>query len=203
MILAGAGGHALEVYDILDSLAYLEELEVFDHNTQKIFFRKRYSVTHQLEDLSSTDFCLGIGSPIYRKKFYDQLLQAGKKHVALRGSQSVISPSAQCAEADIFHLCFIGPETSIGKGCLVNTGAQVHHEAKVGDFSVINPGAFLLGTVQVGEGCSIGAHATILPGIKIGNHVTIGAGAVIIKDVPDGVTVVGVPGRITSVGSGQ
>jgi len=32
--------------------------------------------------------------------------------------------------------------------------------------------------------------------IKIGKWATIGAGAVIIKDVPDGVTVVGNPGRI-------
>ena len=36
------------------------------------------------------------------------------------------------------------------------------------------------------------------PGIKIGKWCTIGAGAVIIKDIPDGATAVGNPGRIIS-----
>jgi len=37
---------------------------------------------------------------------------------------------------------------------------------------------------------------TILGPVTIGNNVTIGAGAVVTKDVLDGATVVGVPGRV-------
>jgi acetyltransferase EpsM len=48
----------------------------------------------------------------------------------------------------------------------------------------------------VGEGTQVGIGASVLPGIRIGKWCTIGAGAAIIRDVPDGVTVVGVPGRI-------
>ena len=43
---------------------------------------------------------------------------------------------------------------------------------------------------------SIGSHATILAGITIGKGVLIGAGAVVTRDVPDHVTVAGVPARI-------
>ncbi|HLS31877.1 MAG TPA: DapH/DapD/GlmU-related protein [Flavobacteriaceae bacterium] len=42
----------------------------------------------------------------------------------------------------------------------------------------------------------IGANSVVKEGINIGDHVIIGAGSVVIKDVPDGCTVVGNPGRI-------
>ena len=48
----------------------------------------------------------------------------------------------------------------------------------------------------LGNDIFIGAGAKILGGIKIGNNVKIGANAVVVKDVPDGSTVVGIPGRI-------
>lgn len=47
----------------------------------------------------------------------------------------------------------------------------------------------------VGNHVLIGANAVILGGVHIGNHVKIGAGAVVLNDVPDGVTVAGVPAR--------
>jgi sugar O-acyltransferase (sialic acid O-acetyltransferase NeuD family) len=196
MILAGAGGHALEVYDILTTQGKLEQLEVFDQDLAKKFFNQIHPVIHQPDLLESAEFCLGIGSVVFRKYLYELLKHLGKTHFALRGTNSVISPSAQLNQVDVFQHCFVGPETQLGIGCMVNTGAQVHHEVKVGNFTVINPGAFLLGAVQVGDSCSIGAHATILPGIRIGNGVTVGAGAVVTKSVPDGVTVIGVPARI-------
>lgn len=50
--------------------------------------------------------------------------------------------------------------------------------------------------ITIGDNCYIGTGATILGPVSIGNNVTIGAGAVITKDIPDGATVVGVPGRV-------
>uniref|UniRef100_UPI0025968C85 DapH/DapD/GlmU-related protein n=1 Tax=uncultured Algoriphagus sp. TaxID=417365 RepID=UPI0025968C85 len=121
----------------------------------------------------------------------------GGRLISVQGKGVAFSNfSSGAEEADIFNLCFIGANTQIGKGCLINTGAQIHHEVKIGDFTEVNPGAVLLGKVEVGKFCSIGANATILPKVKIGNKVTVGAGSVVMQDVPDGVTIVGVPGRI-------
>lgn len=195
MILAGAGGHGLEVFDILRSMGQLRNLEIYDADQAKIQFKDQYAIQHQLSDLQGGDFCLGVGTPTHRKALYELFSTGGKKLFALRGNQSEISPDAAVEEVDIFHYCFIGPGVKIGRGTLINSRVHVHHEVEIGTFSVINPGALLLGAVQVGNFCSIGANATILPGIKIGNQVTIGAGAVVIRDVEDGRTVVGVPGR--------
>ncbi|MHA7131813.1 acetyltransferase [Algoriphagus namhaensis] len=193
MIIAGAGGHALELYDLIRSLSPEVQLEIFDRDQQKKLFKGKFPILHQATATLSTTFAIGVGDPNFRKAIYTEFTSLGKSLLGLQSKEARISDSARLAGVDVFYHCFIGPEVRIGLGTLVNTGAQVHHEARVGEFTVINPGAFLLGAVQVGDQCSIGAHATLLPGVKIGNQVTIGAGAVVIKDVGDGETVVGVP----------
>jgi len=42
----------------------------------------------------------------------------------------------------------------------------------------------------------VGTGAKVLGGIRIGDDVKIGAGSVVVHPVPDGATVVGIPGRV-------
>jgi acetyltransferase-like isoleucine patch superfamily enzyme len=57
------------------------------------------------------------------------------------------------------------------------------------------PGATIAGQVLIEDEAAIGTNATILPRLRIGKRAVIGAGAVVTHDVPEGVTVVGVPAR--------
>lgn len=52
------------------------------------------------------------------------------------------------------------------------------------------------GEVEIGEANFWGTGAKIINQRKVGDNVVVGAGAVIIDDVPDNVTVVGVPSRV-------
>ena len=61
-----------------------------------------------------------------------------------------------------------------------------------------NNGKTSHGYTRLGDNCFIGAGAKIFGNVSIGNNVTIGGGAVVVSDLPDGVTVVGVPARIVS-----
>lgn len=208
MLIAGAGGHALEVLDILLSSGVADGLWMYDQNRDIRLFQGQYPVIHHEGDLAKVlsenpQFVFGTGSPTSRRAIYTLMTKLGGQLHTLRGQGSQISPFADCAQADIMGHCFVGPNTRLGLGVLVNTGAQIHHEAQVGDFAEIGPAAVLLGSVRVGEHCSIGANATILPGIKIGNQVTIGAGAVVTRDLPDRVTAVGVPARIVNKNLGE
>jgi sugar O-acyltransferase (sialic acid O-acetyltransferase NeuD family) len=200
LIIAGAGGHALEVIDLLLALG-IKDLRVYGEELRAPFIRDTYPTFSRVEELpehlrEDSFFCLGVGHPEHRQKLYRIFTEAGGVLHPLRGESSVISPFAALSEADVMEHCYVGSQARIGSGSLINTGAQIHHEVQIGAFSVINPAAVLLGACQVGDFCSIGAHATILPGVKVGHQVTIGAGAVIIRDIPDGATVVGVPGRV-------
>jgi sugar O-acyltransferase (sialic acid O-acetyltransferase NeuD family) len=200
MLLIGAGGHALEALDILLACG-ITDIQIYDKNEAIVSFQRKYQVIHSEEEARkaiSVDprFVLGVGNPKLRQRLYDQLTRLGGEYYPLRGKENVLSPFASFAAADVFNHNFVGPNARIGKGCLINTGAQIHHEVVIGEFTEVSPRAVLLGGVQVGALSSIGANATILQQVKIGNNVIVGAGAVVTKDVPDGVTVVGIPARV-------
>jgi sugar O-acyltransferase (sialic acid O-acetyltransferase NeuD family) len=200
IMIIGAGGHALEVLDLLQRKGF-KNLSVYGEQIRSSAIREAFPTYTNLDEItpklsSEPYFCLGLGNSEFRHRLFNFLTEAGGIYFPLLGENTIISLSAKLAEVDVMDKCYLGPQTTVGRGTLINVGAQLHHEVKIGSFSVINPSAVLLGACQIGDFCSIGANATVLPGIKIGNNVTIGAGAVINKDIPDHVTVVGVPGRI-------
>ncbi len=199
MIIAGAGGHAIELLDILLAQGNTKNLFFYDDLTERTELYG-YPVIKSHEEAMlkfqiDPRFSLGTGNPQVRKMFYEKFIALGGSHLSIKGKGLALSHFTKSNEADIFNLCFIGANTQIGMGSLINTGAQIHHDVIVGDFAEVNPGAVLLGACQIGAYSSIGANATILPKIKVGSNVIIGAGSVVTQDVPDGVTVVGVPGR--------
>ena len=201
MVIAGAGGHSLEVLEVLLKSGFSKnQILFYDQSPLKNDqFIAGIKVVSSLEKVKnhfsiSNDFCLGVGLPAARQNLCDLLEQAGGKLKRIIDDSSFFSHSAM-GQFDALPFSFIGPETRIGKGVLINTRAHVHHECQVGDFCDIGPGSMMLGNSEIGKHCRIGAGAVILPGVKLGNGVVVGAGAVVTRDVPDLKTVIGVPAK--------
>jgi sugar O-acyltransferase (sialic acid O-acetyltransferase NeuD family) len=201
MILIGYSGHAFVVYGILTAAG--KKVTAYCDKEEKAFnpFNLSYLGPETLATASSAlaaeGFFIAIGDNMVRGKVYDAL--AEKKLLPLNAihPSSVIDPSAFIAghEVMIAANASINPLATIGIGAICNTGCIIEHECVVGAFAHIAPGAVLCGNVKVGSHSFVGANAVIRQGISIGNNVTIGAGAVVVKDVPDGMTVVGVPAK--------
>jgi serine O-acetyltransferase len=100
----------------------------------------------------------------------------------------------------------IHPGAKIADGILIDhgTGVVIGETAEVGKGCLIFQGVTLGGTGKesgkrhptLKEHVVVGAGAKVLGNIIINNHVRIGAGSVVMRDVPDGCTVVGIPGRV-------
>lgn len=98
--------------------------------------------------------------------------------------------------------CIIGRGAEFGPGfVLVHSQGVVINGTVRGGRRVylehqVTIGAEKLQSPVLGDRVFIGAGAKIIGGVTIGSDVRIGANAVVVKDVPDRVTVGGVPARI-------
>lgn len=100
----------------------------------------------------------------------------------------------------------IHPGAKIGRRCFIDHGMAViiGETTEIGDDVTIYQGVTLGGTGKdtgkrhptIGNRVMISSGAKVLGPFKVGNDVKIGAGAVVLKEVPDGCTVVGIPGTI-------
>ncbi len=94
--------------------------------------------------------------------------------------------------------CVVGSGTVIGNYFAARLHAVISHDVRVEDFVFLGPGTVVGSGVHVESGAFIGAGVTVKTGCRIGAHSIVGAGALIGEDVPPGVTIAGVRGRLVS-----
>jgi sugar O-acyltransferase (sialic acid O-acetyltransferase NeuD family) len=197
--LLGASGHGMVIAEIIESAGH--NVKGFLDADLSIKELLGYIVKHQLEEIAfnKTDqWIISVGKNATRKKLAE--IHPLNYGTAIHPS-AILSSRCTIAEGTVVMAgVTINSKAQIGKHVILNTSCSVDHECIIEDYVHLSPHAVLPGNVTVGEGTHIGTGAIVIPGIKIGKWCTIGAGTVIIKDVPDGATVVGVPGRIVKVG---
>jgi len=150
----------------------------------------------------SIGFCVTIGNPHGRARLriHDLLESMGLVPITLIHPTAWIAKNAEIGiGCQILAGAIVGNEAKLGKSCIINTKASVDHEDILEDGAEVAPGATLCGSVHMGIASWICAGATVLPRITIGADAVVGAGAVVTKDIPPGVTVMGVPAKSGSV----
>lgn len=101
------------------------------------------------------------------------------------------------------RLGFSIPKNVFGAGlCIVHYGTLVvSPQAKVGENCRIHPSTCIgeyYGAPNIGNNVYVGPGAKLFGDITIGNNVAVGANAVVNKNIPDNVTIGGIPAKIIS-----
>jgi sugar O-acyltransferase (sialic acid O-acetyltransferase NeuD family) len=200
MIIAGAGGHAREILDLLERKAD-EAIFLFDNvSASAPDHIYGYPIIRSAEEVrtkfqNDPRFIIGTGNPVVRQKLYDLFAGWGGQPFSFIANTAQVSVHETVIgeAANIMHDVFISNHVHVGKGSLVNARAHLHHDVVMGDFCEIGPAALLLGNVHLAACVFIGAGAILLPGIEVGAAAVIGAGAVVTKHVAPGQTVKGNP----------
>jgi acetyltransferase-like isoleucine patch superfamily enzyme len=89
----------------------------------------------------------------------------------------------------------VGPNTRVGRFCIVNTSASIDHDAAMADFSSLAPGAVTGGGVSIGRRSAVSMGAVIKHRVRIGDDCVVGAQSYVDKDLPDNVVAYGTPAR--------
>lgn len=150
------------------------------------------------QDRRSVGFCVAIGNPHGRARIrlHDLLTAEGLQPVTIAHSTAWVAENATIgAGSQLLAGSIVAAEARVGRQCIINTKASVDHEDVLEDGVEVAPGATLCGLVHVGVNGWVCAGATVLPRVRIGADAIVGAGSVVTHDVPDGVTVVGIPAK--------
>lgn len=201
LYIIGCGGFAKEVY-FLAKVIGSYNIKAFINNVkaEPIVFAEEIIPVIEEQDffkLTKDNICLafGIGDPKLIQKLSSNFFGydfPNLIHPTVIGDFSnIIMGRGNILTANVTLTTCI----EIGNFNVFNLMTTVGHDVLIGDFNVINPSVNISGGVVIGNANLIGVSATILQYKNIGNHSTVGASSLVVKNVPDNVTVIGVPAK--------
>lgn len=86
-----------------------------------------------------------------------------------------------------------GPDTIIGRGCMIDNLVQIGHNVEIGGGSVLVAQSGIAGSTKLGDFVVLAAQSGIAGHLKIGSGVRIGGRSGVMRDVDPGQEVIGSP----------
>lgn len=192
ILILGDGGHAASLVDILER-ENKYKIAGYVVNDQMTACNVEHPIIGTDDDLLNLyksgirNAVIGLGylgKSDLREKLYERLKEIGFRLPVIRDPSAIVSEHAEIGEGtSIGKGTIVNAGAEIGKMCIINTGAIIEHDCIVEDFAHISVGTVLCGSVQVGKASFVGANATVIQNKVIGSNCIVGAGEIIRKNV--------------------
>jgi sugar O-acyltransferase (sialic acid O-acetyltransferase NeuD family) len=205
ILIIGAGGHGQVIADSLRQMirvgSDLELVGFLDddsaHLGKRVLGLPVLGSRKDLRQIPHDAILLAVGDNSIRRELYLELKAEGEQFtIAVHPRATVADDVTLGPGCVVMAGAIVNAGTLVGDNVILNTNCAVEHDCSLAAHVHVAPGSQLGGNVSVGEGGLIGLGATVMPGRKVGAWSTVGAAALAHVDVPDGKTLVGVPGRL-------
>jgi sugar O-acyltransferase (sialic acid O-acetyltransferase NeuD family) len=200
LAILGASGHGKVVADTAECCGW-QSVEFFDDAWPELQINGAWSVVGDTAALMGrlADFdgvVVAIGNNRIRHAKLLELRAEGAHLVTLVHPAATVSRYAVIGDGTVvFAGAVVNAGARIGTAAILNTSCSIDHDCLLDDAVHISPGARLAGGVQVGDLSWVGIGASVRQLISIGQRVVVGAGSAVVSDIPDDLTVAGVPAQ--------
>ena len=200
IVIIGAGGHAISVTNVALSRGYSVVCYVDDGKSGSYIMGIPVITSKDcLSHYSSYNIFIAIGDNAIRERMFNEYQSnlPAANFPKLIHKSSVIGVGTVIDEGTVvMPLSNIGPNTHVGRFCIINSSSSIDHDCKIDEFSSIGPGVISGGTVDIGKRSAISIGAVIKHGVNIGDDAVIGANSYVNRSIESGVVAYGSPAVI-------
>jgi sugar O-acyltransferase (sialic acid O-acetyltransferase NeuD family) len=199
LVIFGSSGHAVSVANVALSAGY--KIECFIDGKKNGSDLLGYKIMGDIAGPGNADslsFAIAIGDNAAREKVYKDLVEKfpNLHFPSLVHTSAVISFFTEIGDGTVvMPKAVLGPNSKVGKFCLINTQASIDHDSVMLDYSSLAPGALTGGNVEIGLRSAISIGAIIKHGLKIGDDSVVGANSYLNKDLPNNQVAYGTPAK--------
>ncbi len=206
IVIIGASGHAKVIIDIVRQEGRFNISGLLDQSVDTGEQIPGCPVLGKEEDLpelikshSLAGAIIAIGDNSVRSKVANRIRKTNPELPFV----SAVHPSASIA-ADVsigegtvvMAGASVGPCSSIGRFCILNTNCSLDHDSVLEDFASLAPRATTGGNCRIGEYSAICIGAVLIHGIDIDKQTVVGAGSLVMQDLASFVVAYGSPAKV-------
>jgi sugar O-acyltransferase (sialic acid O-acetyltransferase NeuD family) len=215
ILVYGAGGHGAVIANLLLEIGYgPEDLYLCDDDperTQLDLGPETLAVWHDYPSQPVGElqtFLVAVGDNETRRAIATTLRRNGYRGRSHKHPSAVGGRIMGCGDNTVVCAgAHVGPNVFLGQDVIINTHADVEHDAVIGAGTHVGPHAVVCGGAVIGPRVLLGAGSIVLPGVTVPDGVTVGAGAVVTRETRFGTgtngqaaVVVGVPAKAKKSG---